>query len=65
MPLHKSVSVRLSQEMRDYVEACGDDFTNGLKTIIVDHQEGLKADFDAGIMYLAARFKSVEFRELP
>ncbi len=60
-----SVSVRLSEELQDYVKSQGDDFTKGLVRIIESHRElSFKADLEQGIGYLASMFKTVEFRSL-
>ena len=60
--LHRSVSIRMSQKNREYCEAQGDNLTDGLMQIIREHREGIKADVEAGVGWLASLFKAVEFR---
>ncbi len=63
MVVHKTVSVRMSEGLKEYCESQGDDFTKGLVRIIEEHREGIKADIASGVEYLANLFKSVEFRD--
>ncbi len=63
MVLHKSVSVRLSEDLREYCESVGDNLSNGIIRCIEEHREGIKADIESGVEYLALLFKSVEFRD--
>lgn len=61
--MNRAISVRLSDELQDYVKMQGDDFTKGLVRIIEEHRDKqIKADFESGVVYLASMFKSVEFR---
>ena len=64
MPIRKTVTVRLSDERRGYVESLGKDFTAGLNKIIDEHMSGsFWADVQEGIDYLRSFARSIEFRE--
>ena len=63
MPVRKAYSIRMSDDLKEYCESCGDNLTAGVLNIIEDHREGIKADLEAGIAYLAQFFQSVVFRE--
>ena len=61
--VHKTVTVRMSEDMQEYVKSQGDDFTHGLKKIIEAHREGIVADIEAGVGWLSGLFTSVSFRD--
>jgi len=63
--VRKAYSIRMSDDLKEYAESQGDNLTAGVLRIIEDHREGIKADMEAGIEYLAQFFKSVVFRDAP
>lgn len=62
----KSVTVRLSDELRGYVESLGENFTEGLVKVIREHmKQRFDADVQEGIDLLMSFARVIEFRDAP
>ena len=65
MVVHKSVSVRLSEELRGYVESLGENFTEGLVKVIREHmRKSFDVDVESGLEFLMSFAKVIEFKEV-
>lgn len=61
----KSLTVRLSNELYEYIDDQGKgNLTRGIERIIKDHLEKkIEADLEAGLSFLMRFVKAIEFRD--